>query len=164
MYQRCEAALPQSNVAVLSTKPVEITSLTAYANQIKHQWAQYAQEKKGSMLQTSYVDLASIIRTGDTVSVLDLQNLDPFLRVGTTGELLGSYVSLVRYDCGSTPRSMIMASIVFHGHMGGGTQQDGAADVPKEPFDGWHVMPSSDAQGKANVMLKARDMACNGKR
>jgi hypothetical protein len=39
--------------------------------------------------------------------------------------------------------------------MGTGTQQEGAADVPHEPSDGWYTMPADSG------MLKARDMACN---
>jgi hypothetical protein len=45
--------------------------------------------------------------------------------------------------------------------MGSGTQQEGAADVPNEPSDGWYVMPARTLDGQDNGMLKARDMACN---
>jgi hypothetical protein len=160
-----QRAVPAKDIATndtATTAGLNIISLSDYARRVKHQWVKYAEERQGSMLQTSYVDLASIIRMGNMVTVLDLQNWDPFLRVSTTGELLGSTLSLMRYDCGSTPRSMIMAGVTFHGHMGGGTQQDGAADVPKEPRDGWYVMPSRWWDGKPNLTLKARDMACNG--
>jgi hypothetical protein len=67
----------------------------------------------------------------------------------------------MKYDCGSIPRSMIMASVAFHGHMGSGTPQEGANDFPKEPNDGWFVMPARDIRGKDNASLKARDIACN---
>jgi hypothetical protein len=130
-----------------------ISSLSDYAKHIKHQWLKYADDGK----QTSYIDLASIIRSGETLTVLDMQDWNPSMYVATRDEYLGSALSLVRYDCGSAPRSMITAGIAFHGHMGTGTQQEGAADVPKEPPDGWYVMRA----GTNNGMLKAREMACN---
>jgi hypothetical protein len=83
----------------------QITSLSDYAKHIKHRWVKYGEERN----QTSYIDLASIIRTGDTLTALDMQDWNPPIEVGTTGEHLGSDLSLMRYDCGSTPRSMIMA-------------------------------------------------------
>jgi hypothetical protein len=162
MYQRCEAQPFQSNVAADSwTKPTPISSLSDYANHVKHRWVKYAEENTGAMYQTSYIDLASIIRTGDTLTVLDLQDWNPNLRVWNTGEILRSSLHLVRYDCGSTPRSMIMAGIVFHGHMASGSQQRGAVDVPTEPSDGWHVLTAHNSDGKPNLTLKARDIACN---
>jgi len=152
---------PQSSITSSSTlgtsEPwTQITSLSDYAKHIKHQWMKYGEYRGG----TSYIDLASVIRTGDTLTVLDMQDWNPPVPVGTTGEYIGSAMYFVRYDCGSPPRSMIMAGVVFHGHMGSGTQQEGAADVPNEPPDGWHVMKA----GENNEMLKARNMACNGGR
>jgi hypothetical protein len=132
-------------------EPTQFTSLSDYAKHIKHRWVKYGEDGN----QTSYIDLTSIIRTGDILTVLDMQDWNPPIEVVTTGEHLGSSLSLVRYDCGGTPRSMIMASVTFHGHMGSGTQQEGAADVPNEPFDGWHVMPARtfpDMEARAKVV------------
>jgi uncharacterized protein YecT (DUF1311 family) len=152
------AGAPPSSLAAPTGVPkswTQIISLTGYAKQIRHRWVKYGAEGN----QTSYIDLASIIREGDTVGVLDMQDWNPPIEVATTGEHLGSSLSLVRYDCGSTPRSMIMAGVNFHGNMGSGSPQDGAADVPKEPPDGWHVMQVGASGGSG--MFKARDIACN---
>jgi uncharacterized protein YecT (DUF1311 family) len=128
-------------------------SLSDYAKHIKHRWVKYAEDGN----QTSYIDLASVVRTGDTLTVLDMQDLKPPIERGVTGEYFGSTLGLVKYDCGSTPRSMIMADVPFHGNMGSGTALEGFDDVPKEPSDGWRVL-----DGRSSAMLKARDMACNG--
>jgi hypothetical protein len=55
---------------------------------------------------------------------------------------------------------MILAQATFYGHMGSGSQVDGSSDMPKEPADGWYVMPASYANGRTNFDLKAREMAC----
>ncbi len=107
----------------------------------------------GDEYGTSYIDLASIIRTGDTLTVLDMQDARPVPEIGKTAE---SYLFLVGYDCGNTPRSMILAALGFHGNMASGTPLDAPDVVPTEPPDGWHVMTASQSG-----MLKAREMACN---
>jgi uncharacterized protein YecT (DUF1311 family) len=141
----------------------KITSLYDYANHIKHQWVKYGEGQRAGRHDTSYIDLASIVRTGDTLTVLDLQDWNPSINFGMTGEYIGSNLNLVRYDCGSIPRSMILASLDLHGHMGSGTKQgDGTyIAVPQMPQAGWYVIPSSNKDGTASEWLKARDMACN---
>jgi hypothetical protein len=146
--------------AISPSNPLQIKSLTAYASQVKHQWTKYAEDNNGTLRQISYVDLASVIRTGNTATVLNLQDWNPYLRVGTTEERYGSHLSLIEYDCGRTPRSMILAQVTFYGHMGSGSQVDGGSDMPKEPADGWYVMPASYNNGRTNFDLKAREMAC----
>lgn len=146
--------------AISPSDPMQITSLTAYASQVKHQWTKYAEDNNGVLSQISYVDLANIIRAGDTATVLNLQDWNPYLRVGTTEERLGSDLILIEYDCGSTARSKILAEATFHGHMGSGSQTGGSSDRLKEPADGWYVMPASHANGRTNFDLKARELAC----
>jgi hypothetical protein len=111
-------------------------------------------------METSYVDLANVIRTGNTVTVLNLQDWNPYLLVGTTDERYGSLLGLIQYDCGSTPRSKILAEVTFYGHMGSGSQVDGGSDKPKEPADGWFVMRANYVNGQTNFDLKARELAC----
>jgi surface-adhesin protein E len=146
--------------AISPSNPLQIKSLTAYASQVKHQWTKYAEDNNGTLRQISYADLASVIRAGNTATVLNLQDWNPYLRVGTTEERYGSHLSLIEYDCGRTPRSMILAQVTFYGHMGSGSQVDGGSDMPKEPADGWYVMPASYNNGRTNFDLKAREMAC----
>jgi hypothetical protein len=146
--------------AILPRNPLQITSLTAYASQVKHQWTQYAEDNNGVLRQISYVDLANVIRAGETATVLNLQDWNPYLPVGTTEERLGSDLILIEYDCGSTARSKILAEAAFHGHMGSGSQAGGSSDRPKEPADGWYEMPASYANGRTNFDLKARELAC----
>jgi hypothetical protein len=146
--------------AISPSDPMQITSLAAYASQIKHKWAKYAEENNGTFRQTSYVDLGNVIRVGSTATVLSLQDWNPYLQVGTTDERYGSLLALVQYDCGSTSRSKILAEITFYGHMGSGSQVDGGSDKPKEPANGWFVMPANYVNGQTNFDLKARDLAC----
>lgn len=146
--------------AILPSNPLQITSLTAYASQVKHQWTKYTEENNGALRQTSYVDLANVIRVGNTATVLNLQDWNPYLQVGTTEERLGSHLSLIEYDCGRTPRSMILAQVTFYGRMGSGSQTDGSSDISKEPADGWYVMPASYTNGQTNFDLKARELTC----
>jgi hypothetical protein len=145
---------------ILPSNPLQIASLTAYASQVKHQWTKYAEDNNGVLRKIFYVDLANIIRAGDTATVLNLQDWNPYLPVGTTEERLGSDLMLIEFDCGSTPRSKILAEATFHGHMGSGSQSGGSSDMPKEPADGWYVMPASFANGRTNSDLKARELAC----
>jgi surface-adhesin protein E len=154
------AASTDKVTAISSSNPLQITSLTAYASQVKHQWTKYAEDNNGTLRQTSYVDLANVIRAGSTATVLNLQDWNPYLRVGTTEERYGSHLSLIQYECGSTSRSKILAQVTFYGHMGSGSQVDGGSDMPKEPADGWYVMPASYVNGQTNFDLKARELAC----
>ena len=146
--------------AISPSNPLQIKSLTVYASQVKHRWTKYAEDNNGALHQISYIDLANIIRAGNTATVLNLQDWNPYLRVGTTEERLGSHLSLIEYECGSIPRSMILAQVTFYGHMGSGSQVDGGSDMPKEPADAWYVMPASYANGQTNFDLKARELAC----
>jgi hypothetical protein len=154
------AASADAVTAKLPSDPFQITSLTAYASQLKHKWTKYSEDNNGTLRKTAYVDVTNIIRAGDTVAVLNLQDWNPYLRVGTTEERYGSLISLIQYDCGSTPRSKILAHVVFYGHMGSGAQVDGDSDMPTEPANGWFVMPASYANGETNFDLKARELAC----
>jgi hypothetical protein len=106
------------------------------------------------------VDLANIIRAGNTATALSLQDWNPYLRVGTTDERYGSLLALVQYDCGSTPRSKILAEVTFYGRMGSGSQVDGGSDRPKEPANGWFLLPANYVNGQINFDLKARELAC----
>lgn len=158
------AASTDKVTAISPSNPLQITSLTAYASQVKHKWTKYAEDNNGTLRQTSYVDLANIIRAGNTATVLNLQDWNPHLQVGTTEERYGSHLSLIQYECGSTPRSKILAQVTFYGHMGSGSQVDGGSDIPKEPADGWYVMPASYVNGGTNFDLKAREIACKPSR
>src|ERR1700733_15203842 len=90
------SSVPQATDA--PTAWTQIPSLSDYAHHIEHRWVKYAEDKS----QTSYIDLASIIREGATLTVLDLEELNlPIKRL--TGEYIGSTLGLVKYDCGSTP-------------------------------------------------------------
>ena len=60
-----------------SSTALQIKSLTAYASQVKHQWTKYAEDNNGTLRQTSYVDLANIIRADNTATVLNLQDWNP---------------------------------------------------------------------------------------
>jgi hypothetical protein len=146
--------------AISPSNPLQITSLTAYASQVKHKWTKYAEDNNGTLHQTSYVDLASVIRASNTATALNLQDWNPYLQVGTTEERYGSHLSLIQYECGSTPRSKILAQVTFYGHMGSGSQVEGGSDMPKEPANGWFVMPASYVNGQTNFDLKARELAC----
>jgi hypothetical protein len=59
--------------AISPSDPMQITSLAVYASQLKHRWTEYAEDNNGTLRQTSYVDLANIIRAGNTVTVLNFK-------------------------------------------------------------------------------------------
>ena len=88
------AASTDAVTAISPGNPLQITSLTAYASQLKHKWTKYAEGNKGTLRQASYVDLANIIRAGDTATVLNLQDWNPYLQVGTTEDRYGSHCKL----------------------------------------------------------------------
>jgi len=146
--------------ARLPSDPLQITSLTAYATQAKHKWTKYSEDNKGGLRKTAYVDLANVLRVGNTATVLDLQDWNPYLQVGMTDERYGSHLTLIQYECASTPRSKILAQVTFYGHMASGIQVDGGSDIPKEPANGWFLMPEIFVNGEPNLELKARELAC----
>jgi uncharacterized protein len=53
--------------------PTQITSLSDFTKRIKHRWVKYGEDGN----QTSYIDLASIIRVDGTLTVLNLQDWTP---------------------------------------------------------------------------------------
>src|ERR1700692_1488739 len=62
------AASADALTAKLPGDPLQITSLTTYASQLKHKWTKYSEDNKVGLRKTAYVDLANIIRVGNTAT------------------------------------------------------------------------------------------------